>query len=36
LYQGTTSVVPSPAQNDQGFSPCCSWKNLQGLKPNSV
>jgi hypothetical protein len=22
LYQGTTSVVPSPGQNSQGFSPC--------------
>jgi hypothetical protein len=22
LYQGTTSVVPLPGQNGQGFSPC--------------
>jgi hypothetical protein len=24
LYQGTTSVVPPLAENDQGFSPCLS------------
>ena len=30
-YQGTTSVVPTEAQEDQGFSPCTSQP--QGLKP---
>jgi hypothetical protein len=41
LYQGTTSVVPLPGQNDQGFSPCLhktlrnlKGKNAQGLNPN--
>jgi hypothetical protein len=34
LYQGTTLVVPPPAQNDQGFSPCKGM--TQGLKPNFV
>ncbi|MGA8875313.1 MAG: glycosyltransferase [Candidatus Korobacteraceae bacterium] len=30
-YQGTTSVVPVEAQEDQGFSPCTN--PAQGLKP---
>jgi hypothetical protein len=40
LYQGTTLVVPPPAENGQGFSPChrkiCTklqCKRAQGLKP---
>jgi hypothetical protein len=39
LYQGTTSVVPPLAENDQGFSPCvslCGPTKRAAEKPTSL
>jgi hypothetical protein len=33
LYQGTTSVAPSPTQRRRGFSPCASTRNCHPWSP---